>query len=282
MKNYFKLCLIALMGGLLIAASGCSKLEARDQLNRGVQAYRAAQFNEAISHFQRAIQLDPTLINAKLYLATAFQSQFTPGSPSPDNMRMATSAIDEYKVILDQNPKNANAVAGLARLNYDMGKLDEAQQYYERALTLSPNDPTAYYTLGAIAYQKTNKGIVLARQSLGVTDLNKPLITKKSNRKDRTACDDLAKQDTDTIDQGITQLKKALELRSDYADAMTYLNLLYREKADLSCGNDQERQANLKIADDYVAQGLAVRKAQVAAENKQSNSSPKVIMDQKQ
>ena len=36
------------------------KLEARDQLNKGVQAYKNARYEEAIEHFQEAVQLDPT------------------------------------------------------------------------------------------------------------------------------------------------------------------------------------------------------------------------------
>lgn len=272
MKNYLKLSLLALLAGLLLAAAGCKQLQARDQLNRGVTAFKSAQFNEAIEHFQNAIQLDPTLVNAKIYLATAYQSQFIPGAPSEDNLHLAQQAMDEYKLILDGDPTNANAVEGIARLDYDMGNLDDARTYYVKSLSISPNDPTAYYTLGAIAYQKTNKGILLTRQSLGITDLNNPMIpAKKATPAAKKACESLNQQDSAVIDDGIQQLNKALELRPDYADAMTYLNLLYREKADLTCGNESERQANLKIANDFVARGLAQRKADVAKANKSSS-----------
>ena len=65
------------LGGLLLLlaiTSGCSKLRARDQLNKGVAAYRNAQFQSAIMHFKEAVALDPTLLNARLYLATAYSS----------------------------------------------------------------------------------------------------------------------------------------------------------------------------------------------------------------
>ncbi|MGH8128639.1 MAG: tetratricopeptide repeat protein [Terriglobales bacterium] len=267
MKKSLTLTLTLVLASVVIFAAGCTKLQARDQLNRGVAAFKAAQFNEAITHFQNAIKLDPTLVNAKLYLATAYQSQFVPGSPSPDNMQFANNALAAYRSVLDQNPSNANAVAGIARLNFDMGNLEGARTFYERSLQLSPKDPTAYYTIGAIDYQETHPGILLQRQSQGITDLNAPLITRKSTRVEKKACADLAQQDTDKIDNGVTHLSKALELRPGYADAMTYLNLLYREKANLSCGNTKERDANIKIANNYVSQALAARKAQVAAEN---------------
>ena len=279
MKNFTRLIVMAALGALLLAATGCKQLQARDQLNRGVSAFKAAQFNEAIEHFQNAIQLDPTLVNAKIYLATAYQSQFIPGAPSEDNMKLAQQALDEYKVVLDQDPSNPNAVAGIARLNYDMGNLDEARTYYSKSLSLAPSDPTAYYTLGAIAYQQTNKGILLARQSLGITDLNAPMIGKKTTAAAKKNCESLNQQDTAVIDDGINQLNQALKLRPGYADAMTYLNLLYREKADLTCGNDTARQGFLSTANDFVSRSLAARKAEVAAQNKQNSGG--VVVDTK-
>lgn len=277
MNKIYKACLIGTLAGLVLGAAGCTKLEARDQLNQGVESYKAAKFNQAIDHFQKAIQLDPTLVNAKLYLATAYQSQFVPGAPSEDNLHMAQQALDEYKVILDQDPSNANAIAGVARLNYDMGNLDEAESYYERSLTVSPNDPEAYYTLGAIAYQKTNPGILAARKSLGVTDINKPLIPLKgATAKAKKACQNLAKQDMSIIQDGIDQLNKAMELRPNYADAMSYLNLLYRNRADLSCGNATQYNADIATANDFEARAVAQNKADVAAKNKAANSTPSV------
>jgi len=268
MNRYLKLCVVGLLAGLTLAAAGCTKLEARDQLNRGVTAFKSASFNEAIGHFQKAIELDPTLVNAKIYLATAYQSQFIPGAPTPDNMRMAQQALAEYQKVLDQDPNNANAVVGMARLNYDMGDLNQAQSDYQRALTISPSDPNAYYTLGAIAYQKTHKGILAARQAAGVTDVTAAMVGKKATAATKKACKELSASDGAIIDDGITQLKKAIELRPTYDDAMTYLNLLYRDKGDLTCGDATQRAADIEIADNYAARGLAERKAAVAAANK--------------
>ena len=68
---------------------GCNKLKARDQLNKGVESYKNNHYEQAIDHFQKAVQLDPGLINARMYLATAFVSQYIPGVDSPDNLRTA-------------------------------------------------------------------------------------------------------------------------------------------------------------------------------------------------
>src|SRR5271166_7207598 len=72
---------------MLLASTGCNKLKARDHLNKGVQAYKNSKFEQAIDHFQQAVALDPSLINARLYLATAYAQQYIPGADTPDNNR---------------------------------------------------------------------------------------------------------------------------------------------------------------------------------------------------
>src|SRR6202165_4728661 len=53
------------------------------------------------------------------------------------------------------------------------------------------------------------------------------------------------------IDEGITDLQKAISIKPDYDDAMAYLNLLYRRKADM-VEIKEEQEALLKQADDLV------------------------------
>ena len=63
------------------------------------------------------------------------------------------------------------------------------------------------------------------------------------------------------VEDGIQKLQKSLELRPDYDDAMAYLNLMYRERADLECDNPDARKADLKTADDWVDKTMATKKA---------------------
>jgi tetratricopeptide (TPR) repeat protein len=60
------------------------------------------------------------------------------------------------------------------------------------------------------------------------------------------------------IDEGIDDLKKAIELRPDYDDAMAYLNLLLRRKADEAATPD-ERAGLLKQADDFVEKAKEIK-----------------------
>src|SRR5271157_2555358 len=88
----------------LLSAVGCDKLRARDQLNKGVESYKNSHYEQAIDHFQQAVRLDPSLINARMYLATAYVSQYIPGVDSPDNLATAQQAIDQYTKVIDANP----------------------------------------------------------------------------------------------------------------------------------------------------------------------------------
>src|SRR5882757_8149011 len=51
----------ALICGAALMASGCTKLKARDNLNKGVQAFKAGQYAEsALEQFNKALASNPT------------------------------------------------------------------------------------------------------------------------------------------------------------------------------------------------------------------------------
>ncbi|HLW51201.1 MAG TPA: tetratricopeptide repeat protein, partial [Candidatus Angelobacter sp.] len=100
MNNHARLITLAALVLALFPSLGCDKLRARDQLNKGVESYKNNHYEQAIDHFQQAVQLDPSLINARMYLATAFVSQYIPGVDSPENLRTAQQAIDEYQRVI--------------------------------------------------------------------------------------------------------------------------------------------------------------------------------------
>ena len=95
-------CAAALL--VVVGVSGCNKLKARDLLNKGVNAFKNGQYDEAIEDFKQAKELDPTLMNARLYLATAYASQYIPGAPSDANTRLGNQAIAEFKDVLRARP----------------------------------------------------------------------------------------------------------------------------------------------------------------------------------
>ena len=66
MNKYLRLLTLAAVALALFSSVGCDKLKARDQLNKGVKAYKDNHYEQAIDHFQTAVRLDPALINARM------------------------------------------------------------------------------------------------------------------------------------------------------------------------------------------------------------------------
>src|SRR5215469_8877923 len=120
MKNTHKILFLVAVAFAILVGTGCSKLKARDQLNKGVQAYKNTKYEQAIDHFQQAVTLDPGLINARLYLATAYAQQYIPGADTPDNNRYAEQAIDQYQQVLQKDSRNINSIKGIAYLYLQM------------------------------------------------------------------------------------------------------------------------------------------------------------------
>lgn len=248
---------LALVG---LFSTGCNRLKARDQLNKGVDAFRNAQFPQAVDHFQQAVSLDPTLVNARLYLATAYEQEYVPGGASSDNQKIGDKAIQTFQDVLKIDPKNTNALGSIAQLYYQMKDFDKAKQYQQELMQIEPNNPDPYYWIGVLNWLPCFKRTMELRTDLHLTtpkDPAKPDVLPPLPKKAR---EQLAQQNGTLVDEGIKALEKAIELKPDYADAMSYLNLMYRQKADIEEDADA-READLKKANDLVTKALALKKA---------------------
>ena len=254
-----KLVVVLAIAALAIFATSCEKLKARDQLNKGVQAYKNAQYPQAVERFKTAVELDPKFATARLYLATAYMMQYIPGADSPENMQMATAAQDQFQKVLDQDPKNELAIAYIALLYFNEKKLSDAKQWYEKLVSVNPRNKEAYYTLGVIAWTQTFQPRMEARAKMGMRPEDPgPL-------KDKKARAELAAKNGPIIDDGLKSLDKALQLDPEYDDAMAYENLLYRQKADLEDSPDAYK-ADIDKANDYFQKTIDTRK--IKAERK--------------
>ena len=251
MNRTLRLLVPLLLALLVLTSSGCKKLQARDQLNKGVQSYKNARYEEAIEHFKNAVGLDPGLLNARIYLATAYAQQYVPGAETEDNKRFAAQAIEEYKNVLRVDPANVNAVKGIAYLYLQEKQFDQAKEYYNRAEKIDPGDPESYYSVAFIDWTEAYKFRQEQRSKLGMKATD-PL-------HDRHACEVIRAHNSPLVEEGIGLLNKALELRRDYDDAMAYLNLLYRERADYECESPERRAADIKTADEWQSKTLATK-----------------------
>jgi tetratricopeptide (TPR) repeat protein len=256
----------------VFGVSGCSKLRARDLLNKGVAAFKNAQFDTAVEDFKQAKELDPDLINARLYLATAYASQYIPGAPSDENLNHGKEAVAEYRSVLEKDANNLSAIDGLASILYQMAgqpfdpkKFEESKSFHERHIQLKPEDPAPYYSVGVIDWALAYRGNTELR-----AEYNRANVKKQVKDTDPLP-PDVRKVYNDKygalVDDGIAKLKKAIDLNPDYDDAMTYLNLLYRRKADM-VESSAERDALTKQADDLLDKVKEIKQKKAEAAEK--------------
>ena len=268
-RKWIHLVAILAVGLLALSMAGCDKLKARDNLNRGVQAFRNAKYPEAVEKFKTAIELDPSFPTARLYLATAYMNQYIPGAESPENLQMAQAAKDNFLKVLEQEPNNSVAIASLAMLNFQEAqgiadpdkknaKFDEAKTWYAKLAQVDPANKEAFYSLGVISWAKWYPAIQTARNNLGM----KP--EEPGPLKDKKVRAELRAKYWGMIDDGIKNLQKSLEIDKNYDDAMAYLNLLHRERADVA-ESQQEYSQDIATADDWLQKCLAERKRKAGA-----------------
>src|SRR2546421_12732027 len=102
--------MLATVAVLALASTSCAKLQARDNLNKGVRAFRDAHYENAVNYFKQAVELDPDLTNAEIYLATAYSQQYIPGRSSEDNDKNGKLAIQTFEDVLKREPNNLSAL----------------------------------------------------------------------------------------------------------------------------------------------------------------------------
>ncbi|HUB82997.1 MAG TPA: tetratricopeptide repeat protein [Bryobacteraceae bacterium] len=258
----FALCaLAAVLISLPILGTGCQKLQARDHLNKGVNAFKNAQYPEAVEHFKQAVELDPNYPIARLYLATAYMQQYIPGADSPENKQMADAAESSFKDVLKDDPKNETAIAYLASLYLSEKRWDDAKAWYDKLTQVNPKSAVGYYSKGFIAWSEWYPADGTARANLGMK------LEDPGPIKDKKVREELKAKYGAIIQDGLDNLDKALQVDPDYDDAMAYENLLIRERADLA-DNKEDYERDIKIANDWVDKNMAVKKKKMEAKQK--------------
>lgn len=233
-----------------------SQIQAKNALNQGVNAFKNGQFDEAIQHFARAKELDPRSVNARLYLATTYASEYIPGAPSEENQRMGQLAADEYKEVLQMDQQNLSAIDGLASILYQRAgqpfnaeMYAESKSYYQKHIELRPEDPQPYYSIGVIDWALSYRENSRLRQGFNASVGGEGL--KDTDPLPEVLRVEYVQRFGAIVDEGIDELKRAIALKPDYDDAMVYLNLLYRRKADMAA-TPAEREQYTNQADELL------------------------------
>jgi TonB family protein len=210
-----------------------AKTEARENLNRGVEAFNSGDFDAAVNYFGRASQLDPGLTVASLYHATAYAAMYNPRAPETrDNSNRAIRILED---VLVKEPANVEAIVGLGVIYQLRRDLRPARVYFLKAASLQPPNATVFYSIGALNW-------LLLRDAM-----NPPTPAEA----------------TALIEEGLQYLDKALALNSRYVDAMTYKNLHLREKAKLAASPEEQDRLTAE-ADEWFQKSIQTRKDNLA------------------
>ncbi len=239
------------------AAQDDPEAAARTALNAGVQAFKQANYEEAVSQFERAVALQPENVTAHLYLATAYAQTFVPGVDTPENVVWATKALNEYREVLQLKPSDIISLKGIAYLELQLKNFGQAKESYQKAIAADPSDPELFYSVGVMDWIMAYRAIMAEKAKLSAKAQDSLYLS--------AGCADARAATMANVNDGMAMLTKAVALREDYDDAMTYLNLLYRLRADLDCGNKEAHAADLKKANEWTDMAMAARKKKADA-----------------
>jgi len=257
MRDYRTLAGVALVAAVALFSAGCDKLKARDNINSGTAAFKAGNFAEAADHFKTAVALDPKLPNVRIYLATAYLQQYIPGTETAENKKYAQQAMEELQETLKDEPNNLLATEYVANIYYQMKDFPKAEEWSKKVTELDPKNKEAYYTLGVIPWTSFIGPDREAR-------LNEKMRPEDpgplKDAKEKAALKD---KYWATLTQGIEYEKKALAVDPEYENAMAYMNLLIRYRADLDDTKEQY-EADIKEANDWVEKNLQTMKIKAA------------------
>ena len=224
-------------------------------ISDGARAFRAGRYADAAASFRKAIELDPNNQRAHLDLGTAYAAQVVPGLDTPANISAATLAIAEFDLVLKANPDNLIALGQEAAVYRNIKDLDKSKALEKRVIAIDPSDFEAIFTIGVIDWMQAHANAVKILAAEGLTDDG-----QGNTKLSPSSCEALRTANTELVDDALSNLTRAVDLKPDYADAMVYLNLILRRRADLHCGEDPAFVANdLRLAREWNEKATQVR-----------------------
>lgn len=254
------LILVAAMPALL----GCQKFQARVELKRGNAFYATESYREALSQFQKGLELDPNATFAWRSAGLSAMALYRPGVKEPANEHYAEVAVDAFDKYLKAFPDDTKVEDYLVTVLVQAERYDDALKRIEAQAKRRPADAdlekaavniliragrldeamararkrpdaAAFYTIGVAAWGRAHDNVLLSREERGVL-----------------------------VDLGLAALEESLRLKADDFDALVYVNLLYRERAALTV-DPAEAYRWTVLADEWRAKALAIRESQAAA-----------------
>ncbi len=101
------------LAGMVLSMSGCDQLPARDQLNKGVEAYKSATMKRRSVTSRRPRNLTQAAHGKDLSGHSALTER-GPRSGTAENLKTANQAIEIFKDVLAKDPNDVNSLKQIA------------------------------------------------------------------------------------------------------------------------------------------------------------------------
>ena len=181
-----------------------------------------------------------------------------------DKLNEPDKAEPFVKQLIDVDPKDVSNYTGLAKIYEDAGKLDEAEATLKQAEAAAPNDPGIASTIGEFYNRRGDfDKAMTAFEKMTQLEPNNPqnyynlaVRFEEKTRKDYTI---KAAQRADYVKRGMAAVDKALEIRPDYFEALTYKGLMLRQAANVARAGSPEQKRLLEEADQFQKKAIEVQ-----------------------
>ena len=248
--------------------SGCNKIKARQEIKKGNEFFKATQYQAALANYQEAQRLDPGEKRLDKFIGETYMALYQPGSKHPKDLEFANNAIKRLQSYLAAYPNDKKVREYLVSMYLALDRYDDAIGFYQDLLKSDPKDIKAMTSLAAMYFKKGDfqSGLDWEKKRAALEPNNaEPYVMIGVQAWDRSyhypdiPPDIRAK----IIADGMDALQTALKMKPDSFDALTYMNLLYRERAKIET-DDAKKQEDVAMADRYREQALELRKKSLA------------------
>lgn len=270
-----------------LSAFGCSEFRARQQARAGNRYFLEGNYAAAVSAYSAAEQLQPMPV-ISFNKGLACRQLILPGAKSKENEQAVDCALTAFRRLKQQNPSDSRADQLYQQTLFDADRFDALAQLYTTRLQSDPGDPAALNGLIQVysnagrwddalhwTVERAQRAPRDAEAQYAVGVLIYSRLFERGGGAEQSAFDPRAQgaqlkiPPTSSADltgaarvtlaeQGIEYLKRALLIRATYAEAVTYLGLLYRQESFAYFDQPAKWQAAVDTAEEFRKQATAL------------------------
>ncbi len=179
--------------------------------NLGNVFFEQGQTDEAMFHYQRALEIQPGYATGHYNLGGVLSQK-----------GQVDQAIAEFQKALEIQPNYSMAHYHLGEILRQKGQVDQAIAHYQKALEIHPDYAEAHHSLGAALLRK-------GKVDEAITHLQKALEIHPNHAEEHNNLAGVLWQ-KGQVDEAIAHYQKALEIRPDYALAHHNLGKLLQQR----------------------------------------------------